>query len=133
MNVFLSTLPRPLKYIGAGAISTGVNLGVLYMLTAWVGIWYLLSASIAFLVGFFISFTLQKFWTFQNTRTDGLASQGILYFLIVLCNLGINTIGMYVLVEKFHLWYLLAEIGMLFLISFESYFLYRLVFKRETS
>lgn len=132
MYTFLMQLPRPLKYIGAGSISTGVSLGVLYILTEWSDVWYLLSASIAFIIGFFVSFTLQKFWTFQNTKTDELASQGGFYFLIVLGNLGLNTLGMYILVDLFQVWYLGAEVGMLVLIACESYFLYRVVFERSS-
>lgn len=120
---------RIIRYLISGGVSVGVNLLVLYISTEWFGLWYLVSASIAYLVGFLVSFTLQKFWTFQNKSTDSLWKQAGIYFCIILVNLGINTVGMYVLVEQLHVWYVLAQFVLLALISIESYFLYRALFR----
>ena len=134
---FFSDSPRMnrirqlLKYAISGGISTVVTLVALYTLTHWLNVWYIFSTAISYLVGFFVSFTLQKFWTFRNNRRDVLFSQAALYFLIVVANLGVNTLGMYILVEKFHMWYILADILVLAFIACESFFLYQLVFKHK--
>jgi len=121
---------RIVKFLIAGSTATGVNLGALYVLVDLFGVWYIFSASIAFLIGFCVSFTLQKFWTFGNRETEKIASQAFLYFLIVAGNLGLNALGMYVLVDIFGLWYMLAEVLLLGTIACESFFLYQiLVFK----
>lgn len=119
-----------IKYVISGGLSTITTISVLYALTHWFGIWYLSSTAIAYMVGFFVSFTLQKFWTFQNNQKDKVVSQAFFYFLIVAGNLGLNTLGVYILVEKFHMWYILADILTLSFIAFESFFLYRMLFRK---
>jgi putative flippase GtrA len=127
----ISNIHRVLKYLISGSIATAVDLGLLYVLTDWLGVWYLASAVIAFLIAFVVSFTLQKFWTFDDDRTHVLVQQAGLYFAIVCGNLCINTVGMFLLVQKFHIWYLLSEVIMLGLIACMSFFLYqRFVFQK---
>lgn len=116
---------RVIKYLIAGACAAGVNLAALYVLTDLFGLWYLLSAALAFILGFFVSFTLQKFWTFNNPATHALVPQATIYFVIVFINFGLNTLGMYLMVDILHIWYLLSEFIVLGLIAFESFFAYR--------
>ncbi len=122
---------RLFRYVISGGTSAFVTLSTLYILTKWFGVWYLLSTVIGFLVGFLVSFTLQKFWTFKDGRKDVLASQAFFYFIIVAGNLCLNALGMYVLVDIFHIWYMPADLLVLFLIAIESFFLYRIVFKKN--
>ena len=127
-------IPVPVKYLIGGGISTLTNLAVLYVLTSIFGIWYLLSATIAFVIGFLVSFSIQKFWTFSDNSLDALYHQAAVYLIITLGNVGLNALGMYLLVDRVHIWYLLAEVGMLALIAVESFFLYRIfVFKDRSS
>lgn len=127
----IPTYYRILKYLISGGTSAVVTIGILYILTHVFGLWYLLSTVVGYLVGFIVSFTLQKFWTFENSRVDQILSQAPLYFCIVLGNLGLNTLGMYILVEKFHMGYILADILVLGAIAIESYFLYKIVFRNR--
>lgn len=120
-----------LKYVISGGLSAVTTVSILYMLTQWMGLWYIFSTIIAYLIGFIVSFTLQKFWTFQNNQNDRIASQAFFYFLIVAGNLGLNTLGVYILVEKFRMWYILADVVTIVLIACESFFLYALVFKKN--
>src|SRR3989344_4762697 len=97
-----------IKFLVSGGTATAINLVVLYTLTEWVGIWYLFSAVIAFVVAFFVSFCLQKFWTFIDHRIDVLTAQAGLYALIQLWDLIANTTGLYLLVEHANVWYVAA-------------------------
>lgn len=122
------------RFLVSGGFATGVNLGLLYTLTDWFGLWYLASAIVAFVVAFFISFTLQKFWTFEDRSQDGIHFQAGLFFAAALFNLGLNTLGLYLLVEYAGVHYLIAQIALSMVIAVENFFVYqRLIFRAPSS
>ncbi|MFH1583341.1 MAG: GtrA family protein [Candidatus Falkowbacteria bacterium] len=97
------------RFLIAGGTSALVNFSLLYFFTDILGFWYLLSSVLSFIVSFFVSFYLQKFWTFGDKNKDILHKQLIIYLLLALFNLVVNTVLMYVLVDLFGLWYMLAQ------------------------
>ena len=99
-----------LRYLIAGGTATGVNLALLFVFTDWLGVWYLFSAIASFVVAFFVSFFLQKLWTFQDKSRGLLKRQMAIYFLIAMISLSANTGFMYLLVDVFGVWYLLAQV-----------------------
>jgi len=118
------------RFLVSGGLATLVNLGLLYVLTDWVGVWYLISAIISFAAAFFVSFTLQKFWTFEDRSREGMHFQAGLFFLVATLNLGLNTFFLYLLVEYAALHYLLAQIIVSAFIAVENFFIYRFVIFR---
>jgi putative flippase GtrA len=115
----------------SGGISAVINLGLLYVFTDWVGLWYLWSAIIAFSFAILVSFTLQKFWTFRDTTLNKIPGQ---FGSIALFNLGLNTLMMYLFVDGLELHYLLAQVFAGGLIAVWSFFAYsRFVFKLESA
>src|SRR3989344_1493750 len=66
---------RLLRYLAAGSCAAVVDFVFLYVITDILGVHYLLASILAFLVAFVVSFTLQKFWTFQDHSTDRVHTQ----------------------------------------------------------
>lgn len=122
---YLRRYQRLLRYLAAGGIAATVDLGLLYVFTDIFFIHYLTSAIFAFILTFFISFTLQKFWTFQDRSTHKVHAQALTYLAVALMNLAINTLLMYVLVDILAVWYLGAQFLASGLIAFESFFVSR--------
>ena len=130
MNEALALLKRYvgiIKYIISGGLAAVVNLATLAALTEYAHLHYLTSAVLSFVVAFFVSFLLQKFWTFQNTERGDMHLQMIAYLTVSVVNLGINTLLIYLLVEVAHLWYLLAALVAGAIIALWSFFIYRRV------
>lgn len=122
---------RLARFIISGGTATAINLGVIFLLTHVLGLWYLTSSVIAFMVAFFVSFTLQKFWTFEDASRSRLRSQASLYLIVILIGLGINTTLIYTLVEYAQLHYLVAQLISGVLIAVMNYFSYKhLVFRK---
>ncbi|MBI2459121.1 MAG: GtrA family protein, partial [Parcubacteria group bacterium] len=90
---------RIVKYLMAGGLAALVDLSLLYILTDILGIWYLISASLAFIWSFFVSFFLQKFWTFSDRDQQKMYRQMAGYLSVALANLALNTALMYWLVD----------------------------------
>ncbi len=121
---------RLIRFVISGGAATSVNLGILFLLTHVFGLWYLTSSVIAFMVAFFVSFTLQKFWTFEDASRSRLQSQASLFLIVILVGLGINTTLIYTFVQYAHLHYLVAQFISGIFIAVMNYFSYRhLVFR----
>ncbi len=132
LTSFVLKYSKILKYLISGGSAAAVNLSVIYVVTDMFHVWYLLSSVVANVVAFFVSFFLQKFWTFNNASVGLMKKQLMLYFVVAAMNLVINTMLMYLFVEDFHLHYLIAQIATSALIAVESYFVYQhLIFKRS--
>ena len=117
------------RYFLAGGTGGVTDLGVLYLLNKVFGFYYLLSAIIAFLVAFCVSFILHKFWTFKSHETET-HKQALLYLGSSMFGLLLNTLLMYVFVSHFHQDVILSQIAVGFIVAFFSFFISRnFVFK----
>jgi putative flippase GtrA len=122
-----------IKYLIAGGSASLVNLALLFFFTHFIGFHYLVSATLSFTVAFFVSFYLQKFWTFRDNSREGISKQGGKYLATGLANLAINSALMYVFVDIFHIWYMYAQVLAALLIACESFLIYKfLIFNKDT-
>jgi putative flippase GtrA len=129
----ISRHSKILKYLISGGIAAITNLSILYVFTEYVHVWYLISSGFAFIGSFFVSFGLQKFWTFADASVHMIVKQLMVYFFVALINLGLNTLMMYGFVEYGDIHYILAQIITSAFIAMGSYFVYKhLIFKVET-
>jgi dolichol-phosphate mannosyltransferase len=110
-----------IKYIISGGTAAVVNIGSMYVFTDFLHIWYLISGVISFIFGFLVSFLLQKYWTFADKSTDTVHKQAALYFIVALINLAWNTLLLYIFVDLFHLWYIIAAILAGAIVALTSY------------
>ncbi|MCX6719201.1 MAG: GtrA family protein [Candidatus Taylorbacteria bacterium] len=120
------------RYIISGGTAAAVDLVLLYILTDLIGIWYITSSILAYLVAFMVSFTLQKFWTFRDHSRNNIHSQAVIYFIVTSLNLGLNTLGIFAFVHYLSFHYLIAQIVVSVIIAMESYYVYHFIFN-ETS
>lgn len=116
---------RLVRYLISGGTGAAVDFGLLFALTDWLGLWYLASAVIAFVVAFGVSFVLQKLWTFRDRATDRVKRQLAFYLAVALANLVLNTALVFVFVEYAGLYYLFAQFLAAGLIAVSSFFIYR--------
>lgn len=116
---------RLIKYIVSGGAAACANLGVLYLCTEFLGVWYVWSATIAFSTGIVVSFSLHKFWTFSDPSTQLLYRQFSTYLTWTLAMLGLNTFLVFGLVEWLGAWYLIAQIVSGGCIACANYFFYK--------
>ncbi|KRT61028.1 MAG: dolichol-phosphate mannosyltransferase [Thaumarchaeota archaeon CSP1-1] len=99
------------KYYAVGASGVLVNLGLLYYLTEYVGLWYFLSYALAISVSITSNFVLNKFWTF----IDSIDSQRIIvmyvkFVSVSMLGMAVQLGSIYVLVESLTIYYMLAAL-----------------------
>jgi dolichol-phosphate mannosyltransferase len=99
------------KYYAVGASGILVNLGLLYYLTEYVGLWYFLSYALAILVSITSNFILNKFWTFRDSIDSQKTIVMYVKFVSVsMVGMAIQLGSVYVLVESLTVYYMLAAL-----------------------
>lgn len=112
------------RFIIAGGTSAFVDLTLLFVLHHSFGIYYLLSAILAFIGAFGVSFTLHKYWTFKS-HAEETHKQALLYLGTSLFGLFLNTMLMYVFVDIFKFDVIVAQIIVGAMVAFSSFFISR--------
>lgn len=125
----VASVSRVLRFIISGGLAAVVNILMLYILTEYAGIWYVISAGLSFIAAFGVSFVLQKYWAFRNRRMQGTQTQMAFHLTTALLNLCLNVVLIYVLVEFAGVWYIFAQIIAAILIAFESFFAFRWIYR----
>ncbi|MDO8183815.1 MAG: GtrA family protein [bacterium] len=119
---------QPTKFIISGGSAAVVNLGTAYFLTDILEWWYLAASIMAFILSLVVSFSLQKFWTFNNYHLNQWHSQFAVYIVLAVLNLSVNTLLVFIGVEWFKVWYLTAQFITGGLIGIYTFFIYRFLF-----
>ncbi len=114
-----------LKFLISGGTATLVNLITLHTLISSFGVFYLTASAVSFVFAFLVSFSLQKFWTFEKKNLNVVHRELVLALTVALTNLGINTFLMYFFVEYVQLHYIPAQLCTSALIACETYVLYQ--------
>ncbi len=107
------------RYASVGLISAVIDFGILYLLTDKLGLHYLVSATISFIIAASLNYYLNKTWTFKVG--GGLVKQAGIFLLIAGNGVILNNIIMYLLVEHGSWWYIYAKviaIGIVTIINF---------------
>jgi putative flippase GtrA len=119
------------KYLLAGALATVTHLLILSLAHHFLGLQIIIATSVAYLVAFAVSFSLQKFWTFRN-KAKRYFEQIYLYLLVGVFNLFFNAALMQGLVVNLDFHYLLSQLLSSAVVAINSFLLYKyLVFKHN--
>ncbi|MCL6106053.1 MAG: GtrA family protein [Actinobacteria bacterium] len=92
------------RYLFVGGGAALINLVSLYVLTSKLGVYYLLSAAIAFILGIVTNYVLSIAWVFRSTGQ--VKKEIVLFLLIGATGLFLNEAIMYMLVSVLTLFYL---------------------------
>jgi putative flippase GtrA len=101
-----------IKFCVVGGLGTLLNLFILFAAVEMFGLWYIYGATLSFVIVITFNFSLNKIWTFKNKErgTVVVTGQYLTYVVIGGIGMAINIATLFILVEFFHFWYLLAEL-----------------------
>jgi putative flippase GtrA len=101
-----------IKFCVVGGLGTFLNLFILYLSVELFGLWYIYGAAFSFVIVITFNFSLNKIWTFKDRERESIAVTGqyLTYVVIGGVGMAINIASLYILVEYFHIQYLLAEL-----------------------
>lgn len=132
--IYKEKIYKVVRYLISGGTAAMVNLSSMYLLTDIFGFWYIYSAVMAFGAAFFVSFLLQKHWTFKDVSLEKVHTQASLYLFVGILNLVCNALLLYVFVDILRMWHMTGQFLVSGMIAFWSFFIYRkFIFKQDQS
>ncbi len=130
-----NTTNLPIQFFRYGFVGIGVTLfdfSVLFVLTEFFGVYYLISAAIAYLVGFFANYLLCVYWVFGNQNKNKVAEMGRLSFVGIV-GLVLTALLMWFFTGYLGLYYMFSNLVAAMAVFFWNFFARRhIVFGRFT-
>lgn len=99
-----------LRYTCAGGIAFAIDFVVLWILTHFFNVFYLLSASFSFILGLIIVYLLSVKWVFLQRNILRIEMEFILFCLIGVVGLILNVLIMWIFTDKLSIHYLVSRI-----------------------
>ena len=119
---------KVVRFCISGGIGVIFGFATLYSLTEYLGLWYLFSAVVTFILTDILGFVIKKIWVFEDKNIKAVKKQIFLYFILSIAYLITNTGLLYALVECLHIQYIISQIILTSILSFPSYFISRGIF-----
>lgn len=98
------------RYAIVGGVSFIVDYGLLYALTEWLGLHYLLSATISFTAGLQVNYLISIRWVFGKSKLSSRTAEFIVYGIIGVVGLLLNNLLLYLFTDCFRLHYMLSKL-----------------------
>ncbi len=99
-----------IRYVGVGGFSFVVDFACLYLLTEYIGLHYLLSATLAFCAGLTTNYLLCLLWVFDFRRMQNRLHEFFVFGAIGIGGLLLNNLLLYTLTDIIGLHYLLSKL-----------------------
>jgi len=111
---------QPFLYIFCAGIATIMDMALLYVFTDYLGVMYLVSATLSYSSGIFVNYALNRRITFRNkSRKRG--KQFAMFTIISIIGLILTLLFMAIFVEFLGIWYMLAKLITIALVFIWSY------------
>lgn len=119
-----------IKYFFVGLIAAIVNIGMLYILTDIVGIYYIFSNVLSFILGILINYILSVKFVFDNSNIKNKKIELLVYFIIGLLGLLLDTLIIYLLVAKLNIYHMFSKFISTIIVFFWNYGIRNLFYSR---
>jgi putative flippase GtrA len=119
-----------LRYIFVGGVAFLVDFGSLYLLTDFLGVYYLISAAIAFILGLITNYLLSISWVFNKHKFDSKSFEFGVFAVIGIIGLILNEVFIWFFTAELNFYYLISKILAAIIILFWNFFARKLTLFR---
>lgn len=98
------------RYLVAGGTAWLFDITLLYILTEFVGIHYLMSAAISFTLGVAITYVLSTIWVFKARAMANRGAEFAVFGTIGIVGLGLNELFLWFFTEPLPMHYMVAKV-----------------------
>lgn len=115
------------RYTFVGGTAFVVDFTSLFVFTEFLGIYYLISAAIAFMFGLTTNYTLSVIWVFNKRRLKRRWLEFVINTSIAATGLLLNVFIIWFFTEKIHLYYLVSKVISTGLVFWWNFLLKRII------
>lgn len=98
-----------LRYVVVGGFAFICDASALYVLTASLGLYYLISAAIGFGIGLIVNYLLSRSWVFERRNLTNVPLEATVFTAIGITGLGLNEAILWTFQSKLGISYLAAK------------------------
>lgn len=120
-----SNIMQFLKYGTTGGLAFLLEYSSFYVLDSILKIWYVWSNSIAMILGFMVSFILNRRWSFKSNANP--TRQLLMYSILFVINLGISNLLMLVFIEQLNIRSMVSKIITICILICWNFIIYKKV------
>lgn len=117
-----NTFFQLIRYSFVGGIALTADFGLLFILTEYFGIHYLISASIGFTVGLVLNYIMSITWVFSNRKVKNKKIEFILFTIIGTVGLGLNEVFLWGFTNFLNIHYLKSKLISTFFVYLWNFF-----------
>jgi putative flippase GtrA len=110
------------RYLFVGGAAFIVDFLSLFILTDFFGIYYLISAAIAFILGLIANYFLSISWVFNKRKLESRRIEFGMFAIIGIIGLGFNEIFIWFFTQDLQIYYLISKIFAAIIILFWNFF-----------
>lgn len=110
MKKYEKLIKQILRFGIIGGLAFVIDYSILYVLTEFLSIHYLISSVISFTVSVIFNYIASIKWVFEVDQNRNKTKDFILFIIFSVCGLGINQIVMYLFVEKLNIYYMISKL-----------------------
>lgn len=118
------------RYLFVGGAAFIVDFLSLFILTEFFGIYYLISAAIAFILGLIANYILSISWVFNKRKLNKRHIEFGVFALIGIVGLGLNEVFIWFFTQDLQIYYLISKILAAVIILFWNFFARKFVLFR---
>ena len=118
------------RYIFVGGAAFIVDFLSLFILTEFFGVYYLISAAIAFILGLIVNYLLSISWVFNKRTLKNRHFEFAVFAVIGTVGLGLNEVFIWFFTQDLQIYYLLSKILAAVIILFWNFFARKFVLFR---
>ena len=99
------------KFGVVGILATLLDYWLLFALTEWAGLYYLLSSMLSFSISTIFNYVASVRWVFAVNQKYRKTRNFVLFVILSIIGLGLNALAMWLGVEFLHWHYMIVKIG----------------------
>ena len=103
-------LSQIIKFGFVGGTAFVIDAGLLFLLTEFCGIHYLISGMISFTASVIYNYVLSVKWVFDAKKDANKTQEFLVFIILSVIGLGINQLFMWLFVDMMHIYYMLSKI-----------------------
>lgn len=111
-----------IRYGFVGIIAFSIDFGFLFLFTKYLHIYYLISATLSFLIALVVNYLLSTKWVFKKRTGTSVNNELIIFVVIAVIGLLINDLIMWFLTDIINLFYLISKIVASLIVLFWNFY-----------